>query len=334
MDEEFKFQPKNRDEVDLIDYIKVVIKRKWLIFVVFLLVLIVAGLFSWFSPKTYNIDTSLEIGSIGKDLLEAPTMMIKKNENAIYEMAAREKLGIPDGEYQQIKVENPKESNFLIFRAESTDPQRAKEILEGINKLILEEHQEKIKDKKESIENELKIAEDKIKSVENDIEKTKNKIKPINNDIERLQQKILLIKEEKESLQAKIETLQKISISQQDPGTQFALFSTKEELAEKKQEIEDLYLLINSFQRDKEDLAVETNVFKRDIGDLNSKINALKTSLDDIKETRIIKSPSVSAGPIKPRLKLNIIIAAVLGLFLGTLLAFVKEWWEKNKERI
>jgi len=53
--------------------------------------------------------------------------------------------------------------------------------------------------------------------------------------------------------------------------------------------------------------------------------------LDEIKPTQVVKSPTVSASPIKPRPLLNIVIAAILGLFIGVFLAFFQEWWEKNK---
>jgi uncharacterized protein involved in exopolysaccharide biosynthesis len=54
----------------------------------------------------------------------------------------------------------------------------------------------------------------------------------------------------------------------------------------------------------------------------------LKAEMNTIKPTRVIKSPNVSYEPIKPRPALNIVIAAVFGLFIGIFLAFLKEWWK------
>ena len=170
--------------------------------------------------------------------------------------------------------------------------------------------------------------------VESDVEKTKNKIKQIDEDIKRIENKIENANEEKKNLEAKIEALEKVLIYQQDPGTQFALFDTKEKLANKKQEIENLYLTINSLRRSKEDLDVQINFLKTNIESLNAQINALKASLDEIKPTQIIKSPTISEEPVKPKPLLNIVIAAVLGLFVGVFLAFFKEWWEKNKTKL
>ena len=319
------------DEIDLMDYVKVLLKRKWLILVMFFGAAIAAGIFSFIMPKIYKIDTSLEIGQIAGAVVEAPGQVVEKIKGDVYGIFVREKLGIPEEKYPKIKTENPKDTRLISLAIESAEPQKAKNILEEVNNLILAEQQEKIKTKKELIGQDIKTTEDKIKLVESDIEKTKNKTQPIDEDIKRIENKINNAEEEKSNLEAKVEALEKILVYEQTPGTQFALFDTKEKLANKKQEIEDLYLTINSLRRSKEDLEVQVNSLKTNIESLNAQINSLRASLDEIKPTQVIKSPTVSGEPIKPRPLLNIVIAAVLGLFVGVFLAFFQEWWEKSK---
>ena len=323
------------DEIDLMDYVVVILKKKWLILSVFLLAVISAGIFSYFiAPKVYKIDTALEIGRIEEQSIRNPEEAKEKIDSDIYEIPVREKLKISEIKYPKIETENPKGTNLIKISIESSDTQKAKNILEEINNLILAAHQETINTQKELIENNIKTLEDKIKLVESDIEKTKNKIKPMDADIERIENKIKYAEEEKNNLEAKVEALQKVLVYQQDPGTQFALFDTKEKLANKKQEIENLYLTINSLKVSKEDLEVQINSLRTNIESLNTQINALKTSLDEIKPTQVIKSPTVSENPIKPRPLLNMAIAGILGLFMGVFLAFGKEWWQKNKRKV
>jgi len=319
------------DEIDLMDYVKVLLKRKWLILVMFLGAVIAAGVFSFLMPKIYKIDTSLEIGQIAGGVVEAPGQVVEKIKGDVYGIFVREKLQIPEEKYPKIKIENPKGTNLITLVIESAKPPESKNILEEMNNLILERHQEEIKVKKELIEKDIKTAEGKIKLVESDIEKTKNKIKPIDSDIERIENKIVFAEEEKKNLEAKIEALEGVLIYQQDPGTQFALFDTKEKLANKKQEIENLYLTINSLRRSKEDLEIQINSLKSNIESLNAQINTLRASLEKIKPTQAIRIPTVSENPIKPRPLLNMAIAGILGLFIGTFLAFGREWWEKAK---
>ena len=61
-----------------------------------------------------------------------------------------------------------------------------------------------------------------------------------------------------------------------------------------------------------------------------------KEILEENKEEKIIiiKEPTISHETVKPRILFNMIIASVLGLFLGICLAFLMEWWEKNKNFI
>ena len=266
------------DEIDLMDYVKVLIKRKWLILVIFFGAAIVAGVFSFLMPKVYKIDALLEIGQMveKRETVEAPRQVVEKIEGDVYGIFVREKLEIPKTEYPKIKAENPKDTRLIMLMIESAKPEDAKNILEEINNLILAEHQEKIKVKRELIEK----------------------------DIERIKIKVASFQEEKKNLEAKVEALQKVLPYQETPGSQFALFDTKEKLEAKKQEIENLYLQINSLER----------------------------SLEDIQSTKIVKSPTISEKPVKPRPALNIVIAGVLGLFIGIFLAFGKEWWEKSQK--
>jgi len=276
------------DEIDLMDYVKVLLKRKWLILAIFLGAAMVVGVFSFLMPKVYKIDTALEIGQAAGVPIEDPGQVVEKIKGDVYGIFAREKLGIPEEKYPKIKTENPKDTRLISLAIESAEPQQAKNILEEINNLILAEQQEKIKVKKGLLENNIEVAK---------------------KDIERIKAKIGFLEEERKNLEAKVEALQKILPYQQDPGTQFALFDTKEKLEQKKQEIENRYLEINS---------------------LENQINSLQGQIEDIRPTQVIESPTVSASPIKPRPLLNIVIAAVLGLFIGVFLAFFQEWWEKS----
>jgi len=291
------------DEIDLMDYVKVILKRKVFILALFLAAVIVAGVFSFLSPKVYKIDTVLEIGKTDKGMVEAPEQSIAKVEGNVYGTLIREKLNISEAEYPQIKAENPKATNLLNIKIESGNPQQAKEILEEKNELILAEHQEKIELEKEALESEIYLSEENIKVLQKDIERIKIKISSL--------------EEERKVLEAKVEALQEILPYQQDPGTQFVLFNSQERLELKKQEIENRYLQINS---------LETQ-----INDFKSKINSLKLQIENIRPTLIIKPPTVSEKPISSRPFLNMAIAGILGLFVGTFLAFGREWWEKAK---
>ncbi len=305
MDQEEKFQPEQGDEINLMDYVKVILKRKVFILALFLAAVIAAGIFSFLMPKVYKIDTVLKIGQVAGNIVEVPSQIIGKIEGDVYGVLIRKKLNISEAEYPKIKAENPKDTNLLNIKIESKNPQQSKEILEEKNELVLTEHQEEVELKKVYLENKIYLSEENIKV--------------LRKDIERIKIKISSLEEERKILEAKVEVLQEILPYQRDLGTQFVLFNSQEKLESKKQEIENRYLQINSL--------------RKEINDLKSHINSLEKQIEDIRPTKIVKSPTVSEEPIRPRPLLNMAIAGILGLFMGTFLVFGKEWWEKSKAK-
>ena len=302
------------------------------------LAVIAAAGFSFYMPKVYDISTSLEIGVIDKEgegdfeLIEEPGQIVAKIESDVYGVLVRKELQVSEEDYPKIKTENPKNTNLVVTKIESDETEQSKNILEKINNLILGEHQIVVENKKQLIEKGISTTEDKIQLSQSDIEKTENKIYPTDRDIQRIKNKIIHCQEEERNLKNKVEALEKVLVYEQTAGTQFALFDAKEKLARKKQEIENLYLNINNLERTKQDLWMQINSLQVDIKNFNTEIELLKSSLNDIKPTKIIKVPTVSEEPVKPRPLLNIVIAGVLGLFMGTFLAFFKEFWEKSNK--
>ena len=135
------------EEINLTDYIKVIIKRKKMILVIFLLAMLVAAIYSFLAPKVYKIDTSLEVGKVENtgSLVELPEQVVAKIDNDVYGVNIRKDLNISEEGYPKIKSENEKDTSLINIEIESSDVSRAKNILEMMNDLIINEHQEKIK---------------------------------------------------------------------------------------------------------------------------------------------------------------------------------------------
>lgn len=312
----------NDYEVNLIDYVKVILKRKKLIFFIFVLAIIAVFVFSLLSPKIYEIDTSLEIGKINKDLIENPEQLIEKIDNDVYNT---EYINI-----DKIAVSNPKGTKLVRMKIESADYQKAKSILEEISNSILKEHLEKIDAQKDLIQKDIEKLENKIKLVDSNIKRTQNKIGPIKSDVKRIENKIIHAGQEQKNLESKINALEEVMVYDQTPGTQFALFDAKEKLENKRKEVENLYLSINSLERTIEDYNIQVNNLEAGKEDLRLRINSLNKFLQEIEPTKIVKRVTISKYPIRPRILLNTAIAAVLGIFLGIFLAFAREWWQVN----
>lgn len=67
------------------------------------------------------------------------------------------------------------------------------------------------------------------------------------------------------------------------------------------------------------------------INDLKTRVIGLETSLSMIKGYEFVSGPYVYKNKVKPKIALNILIAGMVGLFAGMLLAFVFESFEKQR---
>jgi len=62
-------------------------------------------------------------------------------------------------------------------------------------------------------------------------------------------------------------------------------------------------------------------------------IENLKFKKNNIQNIQIIKPPKAGPSPIKPKTRLNVMLAGVVGLFLTVFLAFFVEYISKYKSR-
>lgn len=333
------------DEIDIISYVRFLRKKLSFIISLFLIFIIIAAVYSYFiAEKVYKIDTILEssikTGIEGSSRAIEEAMVLKnKIQEDVYGIYVRKKLGISEGEYISPTAYNPEKSNLITIEAKTSQPEKAKQILEETNNFILEESQEKAKLEKRAAEDNIKSTENDIISTERSIKLTENQIvrneNVIADEIARTRNKISALEEEKDNLEKKIEELEKVLVYEQTPGTQFALFDTKEKLAKKKQEIETFYIQLSSLIKNREDskenLETQLKSLENHIVGLRTKIDYSKASLDEIKSIRLVKEPVISESPIKPRPMFNMVVAGALGVFTGIVLALGKEWWDKSK---
>ena len=212
------------EEIDLRDYLKIILKRKWLILGIGLTVTIVTFLFSFFSPKVYEVSTSIEIGKSFGELL--PKNSIQEESNLL-ESPIQVKTKIEEGIYREIqekfnlKVENPKDTNLILIKIESKNPEKEKKILEELNKIILEDHQKKL-------ESQISTLSKKEKNI-------KTKISSLNR--------------EKEAIEERVKILETIPPQKRTLSEKFFLSESREKIEKKEQEINNLQEELLSLQK-------------------------------------------------------------------------------------
>jgi capsular polysaccharide biosynthesis protein len=268
------------EEIDLREYINVLLKRKGVIILIFLIAVITATLVSYFviSPvyqsslifsvaqidnrPTVNITESLEI--IKSDIVL---------DDVIEKMGLEKEISTKELK-PSINTESIKGTNFIRVSVMADSPERAKNIVEKVVEIFIEQNQDIYQGKIKLIKDSLKILKEQVDEFEvniQEIEETKKKI------------------------------------------------ATSVELSEAERQFQTSLLLSSS-------------VTERELyNNLTNQTNSLKASLESCEDFKVINYAQLPAVPVKPNKKLNILIAGVLGLFVGIFAAFFLEFWQKGK---
>jgi len=266
------------EEIDLREYINVLLKRKGIIILIFLIAAITAAIISYFAlSPIYQSSTVFSVAQVDRqpviNITEA-LEIIKSNvvlDEVINQMSLEETT---EQLKPQITTESLGGTNFIKVSVEHDTPEKAKSLVENIIEVFIKQNQVEYQEQVKLIEDRLKVLEEQVAEFEKNIQ-----------EIEKAKKKI----------------------------------AVTEELSEGERQFQTSLLLSSS--------VTERELYNT----LTDQANSLKTSLKDYKDFKIINYAQLPASPIKPNKKLNILIAGVLGLFVGIFVAFFLEFWQKGK---
>jgi len=302
--------PSQEGEVDIVNWLRVILKRKITILVIFILTVGVTAFFSFRQPKTYKVDAVFNVTMIGGNPVKSADQVIGEAGSNIYRSSIKGKFGFSDASFPKIKFENPKDTDFVKMEAVCTDPETVKTIFEEIIKLIEKDQIEVTNNKKDFLNGRVELLKKNMEIIKKDIDNLK------------LRGNLLLV--EKKNLEDREKALENLGpydeLDQQLNGSLFSLLDVREKISAKKEEIEK-----NNSQ---------TNNIELQINSFQAEFDSLEQQMTEIKPMEIIEAPAISENSTSSRFLFNTVIAAILGIFLGTFLAFSKEWWGKNKNRL
>ncbi|MDD3656689.1 MAG: Wzz/FepE/Etk N-terminal domain-containing protein [Atribacterota bacterium] len=165
------------EEIDLREYIKVLIKRKWLILTIFLLLVITAGIVSYLVLlPIYESSVTFKIAQINDELLfdtndienkvKSDHVLQKVIDNLQLDVTLRELASI-------IKIDNINESGYVRLASESTSPETARDIVlstvnqfVGLNQTFYQTKIDLLKKEKQSLESQMTLEREKIEEAE------------------------------------------------------------------------------------------------------------------------------------------------------------------------
>ena len=278
----FKMPEIHEEEIDLREYINVLLKRKVIIILIFLIAVITAALVSYFvaispSPPIYQSSIVFSVAQIDDRAVVNITEALEIMRSSVLLDKVIERMGLEISAVQlksQIEVKNLKGTNFIEISVAADTSEKAKSLIENVIEVFIKQNQIEYQERVKFIEDKLKILEEQIaefkKNIQ-EIEKTKKKI------------------------------------------------AVTEELSEGERQFQISLLLSSS--------VTERNLYNN----LINQANSLNASLKNCEDFKIINNTQIPILPIKPNIKLNILIAGVLGLLIGIFVVFFLEFWQKGK---
>ena len=337
--EPMRYETENRDdEIELIDIFRVIWKWKYLIIGGTVACAVAALIISSMMPKIYQIETLIQPGILSfnedgnsiyidtpdniKALIEAGTFNLK----IINMLANKGATDIP--KILDIGVAKQDGSNTLKIIYETSQIEQGIEILELLGKFLIEEYSNFVKFFQQKIDKDLNIAKAEIEHIRSIRRSSENKINNIDKRIIELKTEIISVNENTNDLKKeRIRLLEK----KQNEGNILSAILYSNTIQQNLQLENDYENEIKNLMIEKETEIQKNSNLEANIQKQLSEIGILRYRKNNIQNVRILQEPHRSPSPISPKTKLNVILAAFVGLLIMVFLSFFLEFLSKHK---
>ena len=328
------------EEVELIDYLRVIWKRKYLIVAGTLLCSVGAAVTTLWKPmqKMYRIDVVIQPAIVGVDE-SGKNVYVDSGENikAIIEAATfnQEILSNSDesrskGVAKSIKPEVNvlKHSNALKVSCETSNLELGLRALNRLTELSLKKYTERVAYFQDKYETQIGFKKNDVSDCEAKRRAAERNIKNIQKRIDELKSQIAFVKKDTSSLIQERDNLLK---NNKDKGNIVsAILYTN--TVQQNLELQNSYrqqLTDYITRRVKEEARADE--LKGELNRLLEEVKGLESKKQNVRNMEILQSPSSSPYPVKPKMKLNVMLATITGLLVMLFLAFFLEYVQKHR---
>jgi len=162
-------------EIDLIDYFKVIWRRRWSFLIVFVIVLVLTVVITILTPKTYQSTALVKQGETTKLSVLAINSLLKQ-EKIFKELV--KKLDWPESATSDLakKFKITEKDELIEISATERTPEGAKKIAEVISNFIVDYQNKRKVDLEFNLKAELSLLNEQIKKYEKEINELETKI--------------------------------------------------------------------------------------------------------------------------------------------------------------
>jgi uncharacterized protein involved in exopolysaccharide biosynthesis len=326
------------DEIELIDYLRVIWKWKYLIVSGTLIFAVAVGMISLSMPKVYRIDMLVRLGILDIDEYGRDIYIDRaENVQAMIEAGTfdREILDHMGGSHSndladplRFKVNILAKSNTLKVSYRTSDVNRGLQILANLGQALSEKYSERVAHIQNKYQGQLDLKKGEVSYCEAKKRASEQHMKNLQKRIEELTTQIELVRKNTTSLIR--ERDKSLSNSRSEDSMISPLFYMNT--------IQHNMSLENSYRQErdnyvirKEDEKFELEELNRQLAWLAEEIKGLEILKKRVPNIEILQRPIAGSHPIKPKIKLNVMLATGVGLFVMLFLAFFLEYIQRYR---
>jgi len=328
----------NEGEIELIDFLIIIWKRKWLIILSTLFLVIAAGVISFLLPQKWEVDAIIqpskyiiqtEAGAYNEIVVVDPKQIAEQINEASYNymIAAELNLNII---FPKLKAENLRDTKLVKISTRVNDKEKAKLILYSLFNHLKRDLDRKVDIEIKGIDSQIKSNEIEKFRIEEEIKVNKKKLNIVKQRKKEIVNEMNDIRKRVESLEKE----QRLSLKKENRSEteSLAMLLYSNEIQQSLQYYSELNELLSRKKIEEEDVNLEIENKEEKTKQLDNEIDNLKERKGRIDYAQLIKEPTSSLHPVSPKKKLIVLITGVLGLLIFTMLAFFLEYLEKHKK--
>jgi len=296
------------DEIDLRDYINVLLKRKRDIGIIFLAIVAATAIISLLITPVYEATNLVEIGKIKNESIEAFTDIKAVFERRTILKEIHDKLGLPEnisiesivGKFSLGKGDETNNGKFIEIKGQAETPEKAVEVSNVVTQILINRHDQLFSEAE-------RMFDVEMENINKNKGKTQKDIVQIQKDLIRLEQDI----------KAYEQRINQKNDAQSDAQGRIA---------------ESYINLLASVKNQKESKESQLLDLEQRLVNLDQQIQEKEYEKAYRTKPTEIEIPSIPPeSRISPKRKQMVMIAGVLGLFVGVLWAFAAEYFSKEK---
>ena len=329
----------HEDEIELIDILRVIWKWKYFILFGTAVCGLATAIISFSMPKIYRIDMTLQPGIVSIDIYGKKNY-IDSVEN-IKTIIETNVLKSEIVKYLQIrniknsskslkfKVSIPKQSEIMKVSYESGRVDFGINVLEVLYQALREKYDELVKYYRDNYDKEIQSIKVEFDILEAESASFELRVKLAQKSIKNLESLINDIDKNNNILIRQRNVIQNKKNGDKNLLSVLYNNNIQQNLSLAIQYLND----IKGYLCRIEDKNIKDKQRRYRQQELSKNIRSLEFKKGAVQNIKILQPPTASSHPVKPKIKLNVILALVAGLFIMLFLAFFLEYMSKYKSR-